>query len=95
MHFFMPYYNLPISIISFLNMRTFITEVHNGQKIHDVELIKGDDSYFYLSIDGQSYRIPWAQDLPPRRISRLPAQRHLFVSLRWPSCSFWKAPMYG
>jgi hypothetical protein len=29
------------------------------KKIHDVDSIKGDDIYLYLTVDGQSYRVKW------------------------------------
>jgi hypothetical protein len=30
------------------------------QKVHNVAMIKtDDDTYLYLTVDGQSYRIPW------------------------------------
>jgi hypothetical protein len=59
------------------------------KKIHHVELIKGDDSYFYLSVDGQYYRIPWV-DCSEKLAKAKPIEReYLKVSpsgygLHWP-----------
>jgi len=30
-----------------------------NKKIHDVEIVKTDDTYLYLKVDNQSYRIRW------------------------------------
>jgi len=29
------------------------------QKIHEVDVLKFDEKYFYLQVDGQAYRLAW------------------------------------
>jgi hypothetical protein len=31
-----------------------------SNKIHEVEIVQCDDAYLYLNVDGQRYRIKWA-----------------------------------
>jgi len=58
-------------------------------KIHNVQTIQADGAYLYLTIDGQSYRIRWA-DCSPRLARASPEQRlRLDVSpsgygIHWP-----------
>ena len=58
-------------------------------KIHNVQSIEADDTYLYLTVDGQSYRIRWA-DCSPRLVEATPFQRqNVEVSpsgygLHWP-----------
>jgi hypothetical protein len=58
-------------------------------KVHDVQSVKTDDSYLYLTVDGQAYRIQWI-DCSPKLANATQLQRqHIEVSpsgygLRWP-----------
>jgi hypothetical protein len=58
-------------------------------KIHHVRKVKVDETYLYLTIDGEAYRIRWA-DMSQRLASATITQRkHLEVSpsgygIHWP-----------
>jgi hypothetical protein len=60
-----------------------------NKKIHDVEIVKIDNVYLYLNIDGQSYRIRWV-DCSPKLIEAIQVEReYIEVSpsgygLHWP-----------
>lgn len=47
------------------------------EKIHNVHSTQMNDTYLYLMVDGQSYRIRWV-DCSPRLIKATPAQRSRF-----------------
>lgn len=59
------------------------------KKIHNVHSTQMDDTYLYLTVDGQSYRIRWA-DCSPRLVKATPAQRSRFevspsgYGIHWP-----------
>ena len=44
------------------------------KKMHNVHSTQMDDTYLYLTVDGQSYRIRWV-DCSPRLVKATPAQR--------------------
>lgn len=58
-------------------------------KIHEVQSVRTDRDYLYLTVDGRSYEIRW-EDCSPRLAQALPAQRsNLEVApsgygLHWP-----------
>lgn len=43
-------------------------------KIHDVQSVRTDRDYLYLTVDGRSYQIRW-RDCSPRLARATPAQR--------------------
>jgi hypothetical protein len=59
------------------------------KKVHDVRSVQTDDINFYLTVDGQAYRIRWA-DCSPRLMQATRSQReNLEISpsgygIQWP-----------
>ncbi|RME76504.1 MAG: DUF2442 domain-containing protein [Chloroflexi bacterium] len=31
-----------------------------SEKLHQVDIVKADDTYLYLNVDGQAYRVRWS-----------------------------------
>jgi hypothetical protein len=60
-----------------------------NKKVHDVRSVQTDDTYFYLTVDRQAYRIRWA-DCSPRLMQATQSQReNLEISpsgygIHWP-----------
>jgi hypothetical protein len=59
------------------------------KKIHDVKLLKTDDTYLYLMVDGQTYRIRWVDCSPKLATTTQLEREHLEISpsgygLHWP-----------
>jgi hypothetical protein len=58
-------------------------------KVHDVQSVHTDDTYFYFTVDGQAYRIRW-EDCSPQLMRATQSQRqYLEVSpsgygIHWP-----------
>ena len=58
-------------------------------RIHDVQSVQVNDEYLYLVVDGQSYRVSWA-DCSPALAHATQAQRsHMIVApsgygIHWP-----------
>lgn len=58
--------------------------------LHEVHFISGDDTYLYLTVDGQAYRIRWA-DCSPLLAHASQAQRLVFdvspsgYGIHWPA----------
>ena len=58
-------------------------------KIHEIDSIRTDEAYLYLTVDGQSYRIQWA-DCSPRLLRATSDQRKRFevspsgYGIHWP-----------
>ncbi len=58
-------------------------------KVHNVESISSDTHYLYLTVDGQPYRIRWADCSPRLRQATVEQRQHLEVSpsgygIHWP-----------
>lgn len=60
-----------------------------NKKIHEVEIIKTDDTYLYLNVDKKSYRIRWANCSPKLARASQTEREYMEVSpsgygLHWP-----------
>ena len=60
-----------------------------NEKIHDVEIAKTDDTYLYLNVDKQSYRIRWVDCSPKLTEATQTEREYVEVSpsgygLHWP-----------
>ena len=58
-------------------------------KFHDIASVSADPTYFYLSVDGQAYRIRWIDCSPRLAWATISQREHLEVSpsgygLHWP-----------
>ncbi len=58
-------------------------------KIHTIESIRTDETYLYLMVDGQPYRIHWTECSPRLVNASMDDRRHIEVSpsgygLHWP-----------
>lgn len=58
-------------------------------KIHEVHALKTDEDYLYLVIDGQGYRIRWADTLPKLANATMPQRKDFEISpagygIHWP-----------
>ena len=58
-------------------------------KLHKVQSTKVDNTYLYLTVDGQSYRIRWIDCSPRLARATLEQRKHLEVSpsgygIHWP-----------
>lgn len=49
-------------------------------KIHDVSTLKTDENYLYLIVDGQTYRIRWADTSPRLAKATMTQRRHFEIS---------------
>lgn len=59
------------------------------EKIHDVEIIKADETYLYLNVDKLSYRIRWIDCSPKLTEANQTEREYIEVSpsgygLHWP-----------
>ena len=60
-----------------------------NKKVHDVQSIHGDDTYLYLAVDGQHYRIRWEDCSPLLATASSTERNRLEVSpsgygIHWP-----------
>ncbi len=60
-----------------------------SEKIHDVEIVKADDTYLYLNVDKQPYRIRWVDCSPKLTKANQTEREYVEVSpsgygLHWP-----------
>lgn len=58
-------------------------------KIHYVRKMKVDDTYLYLTIDGEAYRIRWADTSPRLANATITQRKHFEISpsgygIHWP-----------
>lgn len=58
-------------------------------KIHDVQSVKADDAYLYLTVNGQAYRVRWIDCSAKLEKATLMQRQHIKVSpsgygLHWP-----------
>ncbi len=58
-------------------------------KIHNVELVKTDETYIYLTVDGQPYRMRWVECSPKLKTATQIERNYLEISpsgygLHWP-----------
>ncbi len=59
------------------------------RKIHEVESVRGDSTYLYLTVDGRSYRIRWSECSSKLARASLTERERVEVSpsgygLHWP-----------
>lgn len=60
-----------------------------SKKFHEIEIIKSDDTYLYLTVDQQAYRIRWIDCSPKLAKTNQIEREHIEVSpsgygLHWP-----------
>ncbi len=60
-----------------------------SKKIHNVEIVKADDTYLYLNVDKQSYRIRWIDCSPKLTEANQTEREYVEISpsgygLHWP-----------
>ena len=60
-----------------------------SEKVHDVEIVKADNTYLYLTVDKQSYRIRWIDCSPTLTEANQTEREYVEVSpsgygLHWP-----------
>lgn len=59
------------------------------KKIHEVEILKTDETFLYLMVDGQSYRLRWGDGSPKLAQANQTERAYLEVSpsgygIHWP-----------